>query len=581
MENHKNKELRDRFDKALSSPNLMDENSIRELVRDQLCRSSSWETEDIIEGMLKRRTAEVSNFLQMLRSASGNNKDSRTQKTSENDWKLKQDNDQLRVMYREGPKGTPFHTLLAEGYVDGPLDICLCVSWESTLYKKWWPQFSIPPFKIITSASLQKVRTGEEISLVRVKVPWPVSAREAVVHYFELEYFEEELVIVLINTVSDTEEIDVRTHGFSSDKIPEANDTVRIGLVGGFALQKVNSNRSYFRTIANMDIKIDFVPPALINFISRQLIGSGFKLYQKVVASVASGDDSFRKALEEDMMYIRIRKALNFPQKESNTSKILDNEDPSNGLLGKLEESLAKEAKNETALVNLASVTNQTSITEIIEEEIQQETPADKNQHVDQLSTKPSVRSCEASKESDCISPEVEWALGVLDRAIDFFLGSGNTKTDSSHMEREEIASISSSHSDRALKLNSTDKAEKDGEEKPADETEGSFSFPNVRFSKVDSPMKATESLQNGFPLAKENLRFWGSEEGKLESSYDSEVAGGSTGLNGIYHDAGVKADEAHESHHNKGGEEKFKQKGKKQRHCCLWLQPYAKSGTK
>lgn len=36
------------------------------------------------------------------------------------------------------------------------------------------------------------------------------------------------------------------------------------------------------RTIANMDIKLDFVPPAFINFVSRQLIGSGFKLYKKV-----------------------------------------------------------------------------------------------------------------------------------------------------------------------------------------------------------------------------------------------------------------------------------------------------------
>lgn len=27
-------------------------------------------------------------------------------------------------MYREGPQGTPFHTLLVEGYVDGPLDVC-------------------------------------------------------------------------------------------------------------------------------------------------------------------------------------------------------------------------------------------------------------------------------------------------------------------------------------------------------------------------------------------------------------------------------------------------------------------------
>jgi hypothetical protein len=39
-------------------------------------------------------------------------------------WQVKQDTDQLRVMYREGPEGTPFHTLLLEGYADGPIDVC-------------------------------------------------------------------------------------------------------------------------------------------------------------------------------------------------------------------------------------------------------------------------------------------------------------------------------------------------------------------------------------------------------------------------------------------------------------------------
>jgi hypothetical protein len=27
-------------------------------------------------------------------------------------------------MYREGPEGTPFHTMLVEGFVDGPVDVC-------------------------------------------------------------------------------------------------------------------------------------------------------------------------------------------------------------------------------------------------------------------------------------------------------------------------------------------------------------------------------------------------------------------------------------------------------------------------
>uniref|UniRef100_A0A2P2MCP4 Uncharacterized protein MANES_09G043100 n=2 Tax=Rhizophora mucronata TaxID=61149 RepID=A0A2P2MCP4_RHIMU len=71
----------------------------------------------------------------------------------------------------------------------------------------------------------------------------------------------------------------------------------------------MTSEQSYFRTIANIDMKLDFVPPFLINFISRQLIGSGFRLYQKVVTSLSKYDEDYGKALE-DPLYVRIREAL-------------------------------------------------------------------------------------------------------------------------------------------------------------------------------------------------------------------------------------------------------------------------------
>ncbi|XP_038702365.1 uncharacterized protein LOC119998955 isoform X2 [Tripterygium wilfordii] len=229
---------------------------------------------------------------------------------------LKQDTEEFRVMYREGSEGTPFHTFLFEGYVDAPVDACLCISWESELYRKWWPQFSFPSFKILTSKCLKKVRIGEQLSLVRVKVSWPLSAREAIVHYFLLEYFQHDLIVILLNTIADLEGIDKSTHGFTNEGIPEANDVVRIDLVGGFVIQKVTSERSYFRTLANIDMKLDFVPPSLINFITRQLVGSGFKLYQKASTSVSANDEDYGKVLGEPM-YARIREAL-YSKNESN-----------------------------------------------------------------------------------------------------------------------------------------------------------------------------------------------------------------------------------------------------------------------
>lgn len=47
--------------------------------------------------------------------------------------------------------------------------------------------------------------------------------------------------------ISETEKIDKSTHGYTGDMIPGAKDVIRIGVVGGFALQKVTPERSYFR----------------------------------------------------------------------------------------------------------------------------------------------------------------------------------------------------------------------------------------------------------------------------------------------------------------------------------------------
>ena len=93
-----------------------------------------------------------------------------------------------------------------------------------------WPQITVPSFKLISSQCLQKVRIGEQICLVRfdlsktkcfqllytsytlptevldylegrMKFSWPLSTREAIIHYFEFEYLRDDLVVVLLNSV--------------------------------------------------------------------------------------------------------------------------------------------------------------------------------------------------------------------------------------------------------------------------------------------------------------------------------------------------------------------------------------------
>lgn len=241
-----------------------------------------------------------------------------------------------------------------------------------------------------------------------MKLSRPLSAREAVVHLFAFEYFQDGLIVVVANTISDLDTID-STRCCSKDEILNVQDVVRVDLVGGFALQKVNDNRSYFRTIGNLDIKLDFIPPALINFVARQLVGGGFKLYKKEVASVAKGD-VFSRALK-DPMYARIREAL-YCDKTPNGDVALELQDLKKNAVPLDEETRTN--YNEKCPEKKVH-----SEIEVIEDEafekIEYQNQDDRNIHdspVNQLVQKPS------KNENVGISPEVRQALGTLDKAI-------------------------------------------------------------------------------------------------------------------------------------------------------------------
>lgn len=395
-------QYRDRLDKTLMSNDLLNVEFIKNLVENQISKSSQQEDQEYSDNLVQKRTKEVAHFLGMLRSTSGS-----VDEISQNGWKIKHDNQDCRVMYREGPPGTPFHTLLAEGYVEGPLDVCLCITCETGLYPKWWPQFNIPTFKVTYSETVKKIRMGEQISLVRMKLSWPLSTREALVHYVTIDYFQDGLIIVLLNSISETESIDKDTHGFTKDGIPDVENVTRIDVVGGVAIQKVNANRSYFRTIANMDVKLDFVPPSVINFVSRQLIGSGFKLYKKEVASVYKGDQDFSEALKEPC-YNRIREALYSENKEPN---LVSKQEDIKIVHDILEQ---KDIKNvQLQEIEVKQVKDQKPVCEIEEIEESEKSHEDSNNNGN--------KKIIVGKKQVIISPEVNQALGTLEKVISIF----------------------------------------------------------------------------------------------------------------------------------------------------------------
>lgn len=409
-------QYRNRLDKSLADPELTNVETLKKLVRVQMLRSLECEPEESIENIIEKRTEEVHSCVQMLKSTSEYDYADPSRNTHRNGWKLKQDTEEYRVMYREGPEGTPFHSLLVEGYVDGPLDVCLCIAWESNLYRKWWPQSSIPTFKILATECLQKSRIGEQICLVRAKLSWPLSSREAIVHFFEFEYFQDDLIVLLFNSISDLESIDRSLDGFSKDAIPDKNDAIRIDVMGGMTMQKVSNTRSYFRTIANVDMKLDFVPPSFINFISRQLIGSGFMLYKKEVAALSRGDEDFSKALE-DPLHCRIREAL-YSNNKQRSSQLKITED----FLSEDDVDVGQKTGNE----------NEVEEVNMEESRELEETERKIGIHclaINKKNREGDKSSSNCSKRLVSISPQVKHGLDTLEKAISLFQEHRNSNS--------------------------------------------------------------------------------------------------------------------------------------------------------
>ncbi|CAK9265257.1 unnamed protein product [Sphagnum jensenii] len=320
-------EARQRLDKTLTSHELSDCVAIRKIVLKQLQNSftdGKVPNEGVVAGgkqsdqLVEKKSKQLFALLEDLRSAKGE----RGNKIVAGEWKLKENTPIMRVMYREGPEGAPYHSLCLDGLIDGPMATALCVGWEAPLYKQWWPQFSAPTFKMVESHWLKRNSVGGDLSLLRIKVPWPLAMREVLLSEYELEYFEEDLIVVMY--ASFPEEPDETLDGISATDVPKIEpNVVRMDLAGGFAMQKIGPNRMFFRLICDLDMKLDFVPPWLINFIARQLVGHGHKLYQKAISSVKGS--AFEDLLETEPMYARVKCAVDM--------KILNGEAPPVNLL--------------------------------------------------------------------------------------------------------------------------------------------------------------------------------------------------------------------------------------------------------
>ncbi|CAI5514686.1 unnamed protein product [Closterium sp. Naga37s-1] len=242
---------------------------------------------------------------------------------------LKEEGKEHRVLYRKGPEGTPLHEICLEGIINGPLDTLLAVVWEVPFFKDWWPQFSVPPFKVLESKFAHRIAPGLELSYLQFRSPWPFATRELLFFAFMVHDTATGLFVAsVLSPPDDISHMDPETAALHPSAIPAvAPGCVRMTVGGGFAGQDLGGGRCYFRGACTLDMKFDLMPPWLINFVARQLAGSGYHLLchevdtiVKATAAAAAagvkkcdkkkGRGAFQQLLASDPVYAGLRKAM-------------------------------------------------------------------------------------------------------------------------------------------------------------------------------------------------------------------------------------------------------------------------------
>jgi hypothetical protein len=462
---------------------LSDTAILSNLVRKQLLKSSAAKlaTDEVVS----RKSNQLLKLLNALRSAKGE----RTTKVVDGEWKVKQDTPRFRVMYREGPEGAPYHSLCLDGIIDGPLSHALCVGCEVPEYKAWWPQFNAPVFKIIESRWLERDTVGGDYSVLRFKVPWPFAMREVILSAFELEYFDEGLVAVLYNSAPDAP--DEKVDGISSDQIPALpSHAVRMDLDGGFVLQKIGHNCSFFRIVVDLDMKLDLVPPWLINFIARQLVGHGYKLYQKAVTGVKGS--ILEKLANSDPMYKRLQAFDDMSYEPTLVSMSPSEKDTEGGFhKGPYKQneidSVESTRKSQSDDVFMSfDITSEDIFFGEMQDTVAPLSQSNPPSHLAPISNGPSngkhdsnmdgsetneVEAATASGEPQELSrplfeedghsdPEVVWALEVLEKFISHF---NSQKAAAQSSESKDIAEVQNGHANSSESVSSTAKGKECG----------------------------------------------------------------------------------------------------------------------
>ncbi|GJP35780.1 hypothetical protein CLOM_g20307 [Closterium sp. NIES-68] len=300
------------LDEALEAPEWSSLEAVREAIRKQLTQQGP-EAANPSEGVINHWSGEMMGVLDDMSSARADAM--RNVKPGDRRaWKVCEEGPDHRAMVRKGPEGTEVHTLLMEGVINGSVEAAVAMTRDVTFFKEWWPQQNMPVYKVIENRYLKRIGDGFDLTYMRFRTPWPFPGKEFAFMLLSVYDANTGLVTTVLQTPpEDNNLIDPCKHGFPREAVPPVPSGVaRMAINGGFTVKDLGENRCHYRGIFTVDLKM---PPALVNFVTKGFGGMLFTVFSKEVEvdladTKGPKGPAFRKVLEEEQLYVRIREAM-------------------------------------------------------------------------------------------------------------------------------------------------------------------------------------------------------------------------------------------------------------------------------
>lgn len=204
-------------------------------------------------------------------------------------WVEVTDKRQIQTAYKE-EQASPMHSIKVTGDVAADLFHVLTLINESDLLP------TLIPINIQVT-KLKQISKFRQLLHIRLKLPWPFDDRDLVIVSRGVDLLKDGHVIIVGYSVHSWDDVEIP---------PVASGCTRLDVhLFGSLITPISKEKTSITAFSSFDLKMNTLPPTLLNFFSRHLAFYGFEIFQRQ-ASRLMGSVYEKRILNNPELYDEI-----------------------------------------------------------------------------------------------------------------------------------------------------------------------------------------------------------------------------------------------------------------------------------